>query len=172
MRNSNVVSMEKLPFFIHGMSITDQAATSNVGVGQRLQFTESAAGMTPLRGETDRHCPSLGGEGLPEDALQCPRHRGVDLSRIREDLEGFGGRPPKDPRHLPCGEGSRFGRCRHPVGNLRTDGNRSTASDCICLGIAYGKSSSTLANGFFRSEAALAFSRITIPGSKRLLSAM
>jgi hypothetical protein len=29
--------MEKLPLFIHGMSITDQATASNVGVGQRLQ---------------------------------------------------------------------------------------------------------------------------------------
>lgn len=38
MRNSNVVSVEKLPFFIHGQAITDQTAEDNVGVGQRLQF--------------------------------------------------------------------------------------------------------------------------------------
>ncbi len=31
--------MEKLPLMIHGMSITDQAATSNVGPEHRLPFT-------------------------------------------------------------------------------------------------------------------------------------
>lgn len=40
MRNSNVVSMEKLLFFIHGMSITDQAAAHNVGAEHRLQFND------------------------------------------------------------------------------------------------------------------------------------
>ncbi|MDP9790830.1 hypothetical protein J2861_004845, partial [Agrobacterium tumefaciens] len=30
------VSMEKLPFFIHGKPITDQATNGNVGVKQRL----------------------------------------------------------------------------------------------------------------------------------------
>jgi len=32
--------MEKLPFFIHGMSITDQAEASNVGAEHRLRFRD------------------------------------------------------------------------------------------------------------------------------------
>ncbi|CUX04569.1 hypothetical protein AGR1B_Lc50461 [Agrobacterium fabacearum S56] len=38
MRNSNVVSMEKFPFFIHGTSITDQATAHNVGAEHRLRM--------------------------------------------------------------------------------------------------------------------------------------
>ena len=44
-RNSNVVSMEKLPFFIHGTSITDQATAHNVGAEHRLHWKAKFGGM-------------------------------------------------------------------------------------------------------------------------------
>jgi hypothetical protein len=45
--------MEKLPFFIHGMSITDQAAASNVGPEHRLPCSSESDKIDRVNPQTD-----------------------------------------------------------------------------------------------------------------------
>lgn len=47
-RNSNVLSMEKLPLLVHGKAITDQGGEDNVGSEHRLQRpSEQSKSTTP-----------------------------------------------------------------------------------------------------------------------------